>query len=159
MRILSDLQRRLLTVAASIPLAVTTVLLTGMPVASHGNSCTVGNSNYVVIVFVDGGQAGTSDDICWLGTHSFDDAFSVADTGIDDIGENGSFHDSVSSFAIKNFGPTGLCARFYRNESLSTVRETQWVGDGEGDIHFSVAVNDDYDSLDLLLVSQATCFN
>jgi hypothetical protein len=129
------------------------------PALGHGNTCSSGNSDYVVIVFVNAGQSGTADDICWINTHSFDEEFSVNEAGVDDIGENANFHDAVSSMSVKNFGSDGLCVYYYQDAFRSVLKEKQWVGANQGDIHFNADFNDNYDSLDLLRVSQATCLN
>lgn len=147
-------------VALSAVLLLSVAFVTSAPSLAHSNTCAAGhNSNYVVIVFKDGGQTGSNDDICWIGTHSYDDGFALNESGVDDIGENSSYHDNVSSMSVKNFGQYGLCVRYYRNESQSVLLERQWIGSGQGDIHYSALVNDEYDSLDLALISQADCLN
>lgn len=153
-------RRRANHLALSGVLLLVGTFATAGPAAAHPNTCAAGhNANYVVIVFKDGGQTGTNDDICWIGTHSYDDEFSSNESGVDDIGENSNFHDSVSSMSVKNFGQSGLCVRYYQDPSLKVLRESQWVGSDEGDLHFTAQVNDNYDSLDLKLISQASCLN
>ena len=143
----------------SLVLVLVGAFVAAAPVVAHGNTCSVGNSNYVVIVFKDGGRTGSNDDICWISTHSFDEEFSVNELNVDDIGENANFHDSVSSMSVKNFGGSNLCIRYYQDSFRSVLKETQWLPAGAGDIHFTAVFNDNYDSLDLLLVSQTTCFS
>ena len=152
-------RHRALTVAASLALVLVGVLAAPVAVVAHGNSCSTGNSNYVVIVFENGSQGGANDDICWINTHSYDDEFSVNESGVDDIGENANFHDIVSSMSVKNFGSDGLCVWYYQDAFRSVLKETQWVGAGQGDIHYNAVYNDNYDSLALARISQASCFN
>jgi hypothetical protein len=150
---------RFRAVAVAFVLSVTGAAVASGPVTAHSNTCSTGNVNYVVIVFVNSGQTGTNDDICYISTHSSDEEFSVNESGVADIGENANFHDAVSSMSVKNFGSDGLCVRYYQDAFRSVLKETQWIGAGEGDVHFTAAVNDNYDSLDLLRINESTCFS
>jgi hypothetical protein len=149
---------RLLTLATAVAFGLAAVVDGEIPAMAHSNTCAAGSSNFVVIVFEHASQGGANDDVCYISTHSFDEAFSVNEVGVDDIGENANFHDIVSSMSVKNFGGSGLCVRYYRDAFRQVLQETQWVGAGQGDIHFNAAVNDSYDSLDLLKANQSSCF-
>ncbi len=152
-------RRRLGALGACVALALAGLSVGQMPVAAHSNTCATGSTNYVVIVFVNSGQTGANDDICWKSGHEYDDQFSVDEDGVDDIGENANFHDAVSSMSVKNFGSYGLCVRYFQDAFRSVLREKQWVGDGEGDVHFTALYNDNYDSLEMERTGQASCFS
>jgi hypothetical protein len=150
---------------ASVTLAMAGVVGGAVPVAADNiNTCSTGNSNQVVKVFentyfneyVDG----IRDDLCWLDGSSRDETFATGESGLDDIGEDESFHDLVSSYKIRNDGTDGLCVWFYYNENRSgSVAEKAWAGPGEGVVPYAIAQhNDAYDSVDLKRISQAQCF-
>jgi hypothetical protein len=104
---------RVVAATAALALSVVSMIGAGVPTAAHSYSCSTGNSNQVVIVFVDGYMGGTKDDLCWKDGHSRDDELSVNESDVDDIGENANFHDKVSSFEVVNYGTLGLCVEFY----------------------------------------------
>lgn len=149
-------------VAAFVLLVVAT-LGTQAPVVAHGNNCVVGNMNQVVIVLQHVNFGGINDDLCWSdGALSEDNLLDADHASTDDIGENGNFHDSVSSISMKNSGARGLCAEFYFDGFLGGgVAAKFYVPAGAGDWHFSpVPNNDSYDSVDLRRVdSQGACVN
>lgn len=135
---------------AAISVALGGSLAAEAPVASHSNSCTTGNSNYVAIVFEHDDQGGYKDDICWKDGHSRDDQFSLNETGVDDIGESANFHDLVSSLSLKDNGNKQLCIKFYKDAFRSAFAYWVLLPAGYGDYHVDqVPHNDQYDSLDL----------
>jgi hypothetical protein len=147
-----------------------TVALVGMaggagPAAADSTtSCSTGNANQVLKVFEHANfnedTSGIKDDLCWKDGSSRDDEFSDDESGLDDIGESGNFHDLVSSFKIVNNGTNPLCVWFYKDAFRSgTPAEKRWVAAGAGIQLFTpVAHNDAYDSVDLFRISQGECY-
>lgn len=129
----------------------------------HYNTCSIGNSKQVVIVFEHWHQnlydLGTNDDLCWKDGQSQDDQFSVNESNVDDVGENDNFHDKVSSLSIKNSSSTNdLCVWLYVDAFQGGNRWETWVPAGDGDRHIDqVPHNDAYDSMDLKRLDEDSC--
>lgn len=149
--------RRGLATAISAVVIAVGLVAGSAPVSAHPNTCSLGSSNYVVVVFAGPDWTGLNDDICWLSTFNHDPNFGTNSANVDDIGENGNLDNTIESVSIKNFGGSNLCVRWYYGPNLTDPAEWTWVPAGYGDHHLHL-LSQSYSSLDLLFTStQAAC--